>query len=130
MKRGIVLAAAIASLALCCFGAGCSQGKQEESFTEDEIKMEGHTETEEPSPSDKIEELDGLQNVKRMAYTLLCNKAYSTESYGTENTKVLFISYTQEVWSFNDYNHGVMVSEDIAKSSLVNTATQSCFKGD
>ncbi|MBR1676740.1 MAG: hypothetical protein IJ706_05460, partial [Clostridia bacterium] len=25
---------------------------------------------------------------------------------------------------------GVMVSEDIAKSSLVNTATQSCFKGD
>ncbi len=90
----------------------------------------GHTAMAQP-PSDGSlpDEHTGMENLSYMAYNLRSAAAYRSEAFSTVSTKVGFISYTQEVETYKDYAGGVMVTEDIAKSSLVNSAMQTCFVG-
>ena len=88
----------------------------------------GYTVMLEPPKDDSLPtEHTGLENIAYMAYTLNHTKEYRVEAFSTVNTAVGFISYEQKVETYKDYKDGVMVVTDIARSSLVNTAMQSCF---
>lgn len=75
-------------------------------------------------------EYNGLENISFMAYKLAHTDAFHTESESRVDTTIGFISYVQEIKTFKDYADGVMLVEDITKSSLVNAAQQTCFVGD
>ena len=82
-----------------------------------------------PTDGSKPTDHTGMENLAYLNYRLQTADAYSVEAYGTVTAQIV-ISYTQEVWTYKDYKDGVMVVEDISTSSLVNTASQSCFVGE
>lgn len=86
--------------------------------------------SEPPADGSLPSEHTGMENLSYMAYNLRHAAEYRTEAFSTVTTKVGFISYTQQVETYKDYADGVMIADDIAKSSLVNSAMQTCFVGD
>ena len=71
--------------------------------------------------------LSGFENFLRIKDRLANEKNYSADGYSTVSTKVLFFTYTQEIWTCKDFSDGVMIQADIAKSTFVNSAWQTCF---
>ena len=86
-----------------------------------------YSETEQPKDGETPRELSPAENLTRIAWTLKHESDYSATAYGTVRTKVAFITYKQEVWTYKDFKDGVMLLEDITKSSLVNSAWQTCY---
>ncbi len=78
-----------------------------------------------PDPSG----LSGLENLLRIKKTMESGINYSASGYSLVSTKVLFFTYEQEVWTYKDCRDGVMIQTDIAKSTFVNSAWQTCFFG-
>ncbi len=81
-----------------------------------------------PLPEDGSTPLDhsGLENIGYMAGRLAASDNYHVEATSDVSAKII-IDYHQAVETIKDYRDGVMVSTDISKSSLVNTASQVCF---
>ncbi len=71
-------------------------------------------------------ECSGMQNLAYMAGVLSQKTNYRSVMTSTVTAKMI-ISYTQEVEAYRDYVDGVMLTEDISTSALVNTARQNCF---
>ena len=128
MKKSLIIKVLAGVLAVSALSTGAVLAlKKAPPAAENEITA-GHTAMAEP-PADGSLPTDhgGTENLSYMAYNLRHAAAYRTEAYSTVETKVGFISYTQRVETYKDYADGVMICEDIAKSSLVNSAMQTCF---
>lgn len=126
------------------FSSGCSDGKKP-TGDEDSPAFSVPSEKEEDAESDVFispslmakppaegtpADHTGMENVSYMAYVLAHRSAYQSESFGSVNTKIGFISYRQEVETYKDCKGGILIATDVARSSLVNTATQTCYVGD
>ena len=127
----VALSAAVAaSLGVGLTGCGLFGGGQGENKPSAPTQAEAAGMTiqkEVPTDGSKPTAYSGLENVAYMAYRLAHTEAYAAVGKSTVDTTVGFISYTQNVETYKDYLDGVMLTEDISTSSLVNTAMQTCF---
>lgn len=131
-KIGFTLGCLAVFGAVTIFSAGCGQkGGAAAEKPLPTITTNGGSYTIQAEPPTGVPtEYNGLENISFMAYKLAHTEAFHTEAESTVNTTIGFISYVQNVKTYKDYADGVMLVEDITKSSLVNTAQQTCFVGD
>ena len=83
-----------------------------------------------PSEGDDPLALTGVENVFRVCYVLQHAENYAVRGVGNVKTKVAFISYTQQIETYKDFDRGAMVQIDVTKSSIVSDAWETCYVGD
>ena len=78
-----------------------------------------------PTDGSTPESHSGLENIGYMARRLKEQPEWYSEMQGVVNTVI-----RQDVSTFKQYSDGVLISTDISKSSMINTAKQLCYVGD
>ncbi len=78
-----------------------------------------------PTDGSTPESHSGLENIGYMARRLKEQPEWYSEMQGVVNTVI-----RQDVFTFKQYSDGVLISTDISKSSMINTAKQLCYVGD